>query len=340
MSKTNNKVIKRDMSTFNIVFTVIVVLINVLFAYVSFNLTQYSGLSKFIFIVLNIFILIVLLALNLIFIITIRTRKSNMFNVFVALCVILFGVGSYGTYAMVSVNTNIDKIIDEGSTSETIETSLVVYSDSGEFLIKEEADLEGKTLGVVTGSNNYDLAKKQLETNKIKVSYAEFTDNNELLLALFNGEINAAALPSNYVGIFEVNDGYDVLLEDTKVISTFSSVVEVKATVGSDKDITKEPFTVLVLGVDEGRSDAVILVSVNPISMKITMSSIARDSYVPIACYGGNKSDKLGHARVQSRQCTIDTVSKLVGVPIDYYFESNFKGIVEMVDALGGIVVN
>lgn len=340
MSKTNNNIIRRNMSVFNIIFTIVVVVINILFSYVFFNMNKYSGLSRPIFVGVNIIMLIILLLLNLIFILTIKTKKTSFFNTLVAMSVILFGIGAYGTYAMAKVNKNIDKIVDTGNVEEKVETSLVVYSDSGEYPVTEEKDLEGKTVGIVTGSNNAELAKKQLETNGVSVSYAEFTDNNELLLALFNGEINAAALPSNYVGIFEVNDGYDVLLKDTKTVSTFESVVQVTTETKSDKDITKEPFTVLVLGVDEGRSDAVILVTVNPISMKATMTSIARDSYVPIACYGGSKSDKLGHARVQSRQCTIDTVSKLVGVPIDYYFESNFKGIVEMVDALGGIVVN
>lgn len=60
------------------------------------------------------------------------------------------------------------------------------------------------------------------------------------------------------------------------------------------------------------RSDALMLASFNPLSMQVTLTSIARDSYVPIACYAGKSEDKITHARVRSRQCTIDTVEDLM----------------------------
>jgi LCP family protein required for cell wall assembly len=80
-------------------------------------------------------------------------------------------------------------------------------------------------------------------------------------------------------------------------------------------------------------------VSINPISMKITMSSIARDSYVPITCYN-NGSSKINAAHSVSRDCLISTVQQLTGVSIDYYIDTNFQGVVDVVNALGGIVVN
>ncbi|MCI6272256.1 MAG: LCP family protein [Erysipelotrichaceae bacterium] len=338
--KMKNKKIKRNMSLFNIIFGVIVLFTNILWAFIFVNLNRFSNISKTIFAIINIVMLLILLTLNIVYILTVRTKRTVFFNTLVTMGVLLFSIGSYGTYAVLKVNKNLNKIVQKGDTSEKVETSFVIYDEKAEFKIETEEGLEGKTVGIVSGSTNGELAKTELTNKKINVSYREFNDNNELLLALFNSDVDAAALPSNYIGIFEVNDGYSDLLKNTKAISTFSSSVAVEATKTSDKDITKEPFTVLVLGVDEGRSDAVILASFNPISMKLTMTSIPRDSYVPIACYSGQSSDKLGHARVRSRQCTIDTVSKLMGVDIDYYFESNFKGIVEMVDALGGIVVN
>ena len=333
-------VIKRNMSVFNLCAAVVVAIINIMFCFIFVNLNSFSNFSKGIFVSINIVMLIILLALNFVFIITMRTRRTGFFNTLVAMLIILSFIGSYGTYAMVKVNKNINKIVDKGAVSEKVETSIVVFSESGTYAIESEEQLDGKTIGAVSQSTNTELAKKQLESKKINVSYQEFQDNNELLIALFNNQIDAAVLPSNYVGIFEVNDGYDTLLSKTKAISTFESVVQVTTEATSNKDITKEPFSVLVIGVDEGRSDALILATFNPISMKLTMTSIARDSYVPIACYAGKGSDKLGHARVRSRQCTIDTVEGITGTDIDYYFESNFKGIVAMVDALGGIVVN
>ncbi len=338
--KSKSKKIKRDMSLFNIIFGIVVIFTNCLFAYIFLNLNKFSNFSKSIFIFINIAMLLILLLLNFIYVYTVRTKKSSAFNVLIILGVLLAGFAGYGTYAVMKVNANLNKIFQTGEVTETVETSFVVYSETGTFNIESVEDMEGKTVGIVVGSTNGTLAQNELTNKNISVSYVEYNDNNELLMGLFNGDIDVAALPSNYVGIFEVNDGYSELLDMTKAIATFESSVSIETTSTSDKDITKEPFTVLVLGVDEGRSDAIILASFNPVSMKLTMTSIPRDAYVPIACYSGQSSDKLGHARVRSRQCTIDTVSKLMGVDIDYYFESNFKGIVEMVDALGGIVVN
>lgn len=61
---------------------------------------------------------------------------------------------------------------------------------------------------------------------------------------------------------------------------------------------------------------------------------------MPIACYTNQKSDKINNSRVRGRQCTIDTVKQLLDVDVDFYFESNFHGIIEIVDALGGVIID
>jgi len=64
-----------------------------------------------------------------------------------------------------------------------------------------------------------------------------------------------------------------MFVEKTKSILNFSDTVTTNAQVASNKDITKDPFTVLLTGENEGLADTIILMSVNPISMKITMTS-------------------------------------------------------------------
>ena len=61
------------------------------------------------------------------------------------------------------------------------------------------------------------------------------------------------------------------------------------------------------------------------------------DSYVKIACGG---TTKINSANAVSRDCLINTITNLVGVDIDYYVEVNFQGVVDIVDAIGGITVN
>ena len=72
--------------------------------------------------------------------------------------------------------------------------------------------------------------------------------------------------------------------------------------------------------------------------MKVTMTSIARDSYVPISCYGS--SEKINAAHASSESCMVKTVENLMGIDIDYTIEFNFASVVQVVDAVGGVVVD
>lgn len=110
---------------------------------------------------------------------------------------------------------------------------------------------------------------------------------------------------------------------------------------------SNEAFSVLLLGVDNvdlnrndvGRTDTMIVATVNPKNSQIKLVSIPRDTYVEIV--GRNKKDKINHAYAfGGASMSIATVEKLLDIPIDYYVEMNLKGLKELVDAVGGIEVN
>ncbi len=319
--------------TLNVILAVVLALVDFGMMYLMYTLTSFSNFSKLIFIIINVVVLALLLGLNILFIATIKSRKKNLFNTTIIITVVLAMLSGYGTYASFKVNKNVNKIIVTGDQTQTVEAAIVAKDG-----LVSVSDLDGKTVGVITGANYTEIGKSNLDA-EVSVSYVEYADVNTLFTSLIADEIDAAIMPSNYVGLFEVVSGYEEALESVDTVTTYSQKVTVTVE-KSDKDITSEPFSILVLGVDEGRSDANMLVTVNPISLTITLTSIARDSYVPIACYAGQASDKLGHARVQGVQCTIDTIENLLDVEIDYYFESNFAGVVSIVDALGGIVID
>ena len=130
----------------------------------------------------------------------------------------------------------------------------------------------------------------------------------------------------------------DPYIDDTTTLLSFKESYTTKNDDGVEKDLTKEPFTVLLSGENQGLADAIILISVNPVSMRITMTSIARDSYVPITCYGG-RSNKINAAHASSESCLVNTVEKLTGIDIDYTVEFNFKSVIQVVDALDILVV-
>ena len=329
---------RRNHTALNIVLTVLSVLGNAAVVFTLFNVTQFAGISKSLFIVINVIALLVLLISDLLIINALRTNKNLFYILGGILTVIALCIGAAGTYATLRVNKNIDKITGE-TTQESISASLIVYTGEGAEKITDVSQLDGGVVGFATGTNAGELGKNQITARGINASFEEYTDYSSVVIALLNGEIDCAILPTNYVSMFQNEAGLKEYLASTASILDFEETFTITNTSGSDKDITKEPFTVLLIGNADGLSDTMILCSVNPLSMTVTMSSLARDSYVPITCYGGNSS-KLNASHAVSRDCTIATIEKLVGVEIDYYVDTNFQGVVDVVDALGGILIN
>lgn len=108
----------------------------------------------------------------------------------------------------------------------------------------------------------------------------------------------------------------------------------------------EEPFSVLLLGIDtgdlgrteQGRSDTMMVATVNPQENKSTLVSIPRDTYVDIV--GHDTQDKINHAYAfGGASMSMDTVSEFLDIPIDHYVSINMEGIKELVDAVGGVDV-
>ena len=106
----------------------------------------------------------------------------------------------------------------------------------------------------------------------------------------------------------------------------------------------KEAISILLLGVDsgdlgrteQGRSDTMILATINPNTKKTVLMSIPRDTYAEII--GNGSWDKLNHAYAYGgTSMSVNSVQNLFDVPIDYYVTVNMAGIQEIVDAVGGI---
>ncbi|HEP1570333.1 TPA: LCP family protein [Streptococcus suis] len=116
-----------------------------------------------------------------------------------------------------------------------------------------------------------------------------------------------------------------------------------------------EPLTILLMGVDMdqatrggdwegGRSDSMILVTVNHKTKETNMMSLTRDIMVEIAEANGESSgtvEKLNHSYSYGQApMAIATIEKMMDINIDRYIEINMDGLVELVDAVGGIEVN
>ncbi|EOP48276.1 LytR family transcriptional regulator [Bacillus cereus] len=113
-----------------------------------------------------------------------------------------------------------------------------------------------------------------------------------------------------------------------------------------DVEITKKPFTILIMGIEDyatdgqnGRTDSLMFATVNPNSKKVSLMSIPRDSRVKIV--GKNKEDKINAAHAYGgEKMAIDTVEEFLKVPVDHYIKIDFQGFKGIVDAVDGITVD
>lgn len=105
----------------------------------------------------------------------------------------------------------------------------------------------------------------------------------------------------------------------------------------------KKPLSILLMGVDErgedkGRSDSLLLFTLNPQKKSMKITSIPRDTYTEIV--GKDKKDKINHAYAFGGiDMAVKTVENFLNVPVDHYVEVNMEGFRDIVDAVGGVDV-
>ncbi|PEV53398.1 LytR family transcriptional regulator [Bacillus thuringiensis] len=106
----------------------------------------------------------------------------------------------------------------------------------------------------------------------------------------------------------------------------------------------QKPISILMMGVDQrgedqGRSDSLMLFTLNPTTKSMKIVSIPRDSYTEIV--GKGTKDKINHAYAFGGiDMAVKTVENFLNVPVDHYIEVNMDGFKDIVDAVGGVDVN
>ena len=108
-----------------------------------------------------------------------------------------------------------------------------------------------------------------------------------------------------------------------------------------------EPFSVLMLGIDTGdfgrsdvgRSDTIMVATVNPKENKTTLISIPRDTRMEMVGYG--TTEKAAHAYAYGQEkMAMDSIEKFLDIELDHYVWINMEGFQDLVDAVGGVEVD
>lgn len=270
-----------------------------------------------------------------------KDEKGKVRNIIGKIISILLSVLlMVGSLYVAQGNSVLDAIT--GANEKTTRISLVVLKESD---YQSVSDLKNKTIEAnLDDEDNVKYMNQAIEALNKEESTIE-VDNassySKLAEDLYNGQTEAIYINEANYGMLE--EEHETFINDTRVIWSYDIVEEVKD-ISKDVDVTKEIFTIFISGIDTSgpvstvsRSDVNMLVTVNPETKQILMTSIPRDYYVTLANKG--KKDKLTHAGLGGVENSVATIENFMDIDINYYARVNFTSLVKMVDALGGITV-
>lgn len=343
-SKKNKKK-RRPISKFLTVFMFVALALLIL-QMVCLNLLPF----KLIVLISAVFII---LALIVTLMLHFKAKKffSRLLLGLISLCMcVAFAYGNYFIYKTKDTFDVVTSLADK----RAITTSIIALKDSN---ITSKADLKNKKIGTIVEMDKEATNRtlKALKKDEVKYSTSDYSNLDDLVNALYDGSVNAICLNEKYRDVLHETEEYFTFNTITNVAYQNVHYVEKAASENESdpvRNITKDAFTVLVSGNDSygslqdsnTRSDANMLLTVNPKTGTILMTSIPRDYYVNLVCPKGDENacpeeskDKLTHTGLLGIKSTEKSIENALGIKINYNVRINFSSVVNLVDALDGI---
>ncbi len=289
-----------------------------------------------------------LIAVLITFYLTRNFRKRIPFvfgSLWFLLCIGIFSVGSIYLYRTQAALQAI-----AGTETEISNVSVYVRIDDPAQTLSDASGYSFGILSTLDRENTDTVVSRINEQLGVTIQTAEFDGLTQLADGLRNHQVDALILNDAYLDLYEEFDGYTEFPSQIRALSTESietTVQNNELTSTTVQDLNDNPvLNIYISGSDtrestlpsRSRSDVNILASINTQTHQVLLISTPRDYYVPLSISNG-VPDKLTHAGIYGVQVSMDTLSMLYEVPIDYYFRVNFNGFVDIIDALGGIDV-
>lgn len=253
------------------------------------------------------------------------------------LIVVLSVVLIFVNYTYLKTVNLFDDIVQS---EDTDVVSVIVKKESSYQYIE---DLKGKTYSSIANKDEYvDQTVESIEKdNDEKIQLKLFVGVEKLVDALNNETVDCIIINESYRSLIE--EKYTDFTDNTRVI--YSKTYQTKTQETKDIDVTSDTFSVYISGIDtygsistKSRSDVNMIVTVNPKTKQILLTSIPRDYYIPFNVLNGSR-DKLTHSGLYGVEETKGNVGDYFDVDIPFYVRVNFTSLVDIVDAIGGIEV-
>ena len=339
--KKSNRIISKFLTIFMIVGLALLI-----FQIINLNLLPMK---------LMILVSLVLVILTLIIILMLHFKARNFFSrLLMGLIALCMCAGlAFGNYFIFKTDNTFDKVTSLADSKAT-STSIVVLKASS---IEKEKDLAGAKIGTILDMDKEATNRmlKDLDSDKIKYTTKDYSSLEDLMSAFYYKQVDAICLNEKYRDILHEGGTYFNFQTDSRVVHQnvyYTKVTKKDNPSDPVNNITKDTFTVLVSGNDSygtlqdsnTRSDANLLLTVNPKTGTILMTSIPRDYYVELVCPDNEEQacpegsyDKLTHSGLMGVKSTEKTIENALGITINYNIRINFSSVVSLVDALDGI---
>jgi len=289
-------------------------------------------------------LIIILLALiDVVILLLLNNKKHESIQRILGLIVIvmLMNVLVIGDYYVYSTYDTLQKISKFRATWEVYN---VVALNGGSF--NTEDDIKGETLSVMKmDSKQLTEAQERLVTG-YDVSYNEESNMVDVGHHIIDekGKKHDNLILVSRPDYKTLNRQIKGFRNATKVIYK----VKVKKRADDDTkriDVAEDSFNVLISGKDKwgkletktGLSDVNMVMTVNPKTKEILLTSIPRDSYLVLHSYGAQ--DKLTHTGVYGSKETLQTIEDFLDIDINYSITVNFSMLRDLIDAIDGIDV-
>jgi LCP family protein required for cell wall assembly len=288
---------------------------------------------------LLIFLFVVILVVGLILIFTLNSKiKSKIkisFDIFSLLLISIMTIGlNYGFKTL----GFLDNLNAESYKTESY--SVIVLKNSNYSKID---NLKNKDVGYMKTMDNSDKVIDKLK-EVILFDDKGYSDLSKLSNDLLDGDIPAILIENSYKSILEEQN--EEFKNITRTLYTFNIKTDTEnQSITKEVDVKQKPFSVYISGIDTygsitsvSRSDVNIVVTINPNTYQILLTSIPRDYYVPLHGKTGYK-DKLTHAGIYGINTSTATIEDLLAMEINYYVRINFSTLIKSIDAIDGVNV-
>lgn len=288
--------------------------------------------------------------LDAIFILLLVYFSKNVVSKIVCIALTLFicVASCMGGYYISKTQNVLSSITNVAKHAKNTVSVIVKESSS----IKNKSQLNGVSVGSLRlNEQGSKKVLKELSGEGIVLNQTEYDSMTTLLEAFYNGEVDSIIINESSRSQILDMEAYSNFDSNTRVVYQTSYKVKNNDSATSVSDITSKPFNVLISGSDtrggfdeNGRSDVIMIATVNPKTHTILLTSVPRDFYVTTACDAGDGCmqgalDKITHTGIHGTNTTKRTVEQLLGIEINYTFKVGFDTVTKLVDTLGGVDV-